>query len=78
MRSREILRRLLRQPDPVRIFATIQSITADGRYRVTDDLARSMTVDGDAGHLPLTPVIIQSGRIVGIGRRPGPVKTYRV
>ena len=78
MRTREILQRLLRQPDPVRIFATVQTVTADGRYRVTDDQGRNMTVDGDAGYLPKAAVVIQSGRIVGTGRRPDVRKTYRV
>ncbi|SHO52827.1 hypothetical protein [Desulfopila aestuarii] len=78
MRSREILQRLLRQPDPVRIFATVQSVTTDGRYRVTDDQGRSMTVDGEAGYLPQVAVIIQLGRIVGTGRRPAVTKIYRV
>lgn len=78
MRSREILRRLLQQPAPVRTFATVEARTADGRYKVADDQGRTFIVDGDFGYLPQAGVIIQSGRIVGYGRRPAVTKTYRV
>lgn len=76
--TRDILQRLLQRPAPARIFATIESRTADGRYRITDDQGRALIVDGEQGYLPGASVIIQSGRVVGIGRRPAVTKTYRV
>lgn len=78
MSTREILQRLLRRDEPARRFCTIDSRTADGRYRVTDDQGRFLTVDGDPGYLPQAAVVVQSGRIVGIGRRYPVMKTYRV
>ena len=75
---RDILSRLLRPVDPVRRFCKIKTVLNDGRYRVTDDRDRVVTVDGDAGYLPQTDVIIQGGRIVATGTRVPATKTYRV
>lgn len=75
---REVLQRLLRPEGPPRIFGRVAVLLPDGRYVVTDERARKLTVDGDAGYLPGTPVIIQSSRIVGTGSRPPAKKTIKV
>ena len=78
MRQRDILQRLLRPGEPARRFCTIESVLPDGRYTVTDDQGRKLTIDGDAGYLPGAQVIIQNGRIVGHGRRTAARKKIRV
>lgn len=75
---REVLSRLLRPEEPVRIFGRVALQLADGRYVVTDDQGRKLTVDGPAGYLPGTPVVIQSARIVDTGSRPAVRKTIKV
>ena len=75
---RDILQRLLRPADPVRLFCTVTELLPAGRYLVTDDQGRRITVDGDAGYLPGEQVIVQAGRITRRGSRPPVRKTYRV
>lgn len=75
---REILQRFLRPDEPAQLFGTVSALLPDGRYVVTDDQSRKLTVTGAAGYLPGTPVIIQSGRITDIGNRPPIRKTIRV
>jgi len=75
---RDILQRLLRPADPVRLFCTVTELLPAGRYLVTDDQGRRITVDGDAGYLPGGQVIIQNGRIVGTGSRTPVRKTFKV
>lgn len=75
---REILQKMLEKPEPVRRFGRVESSLPDGRYIVVDDQERKTTVDGAAGYLPGASVIVQTGRIVGVGSRPAIKKTYRV
>ncbi len=74
----EILQRLLRPEEPPRRFCKVTEVLPDGRYKVTDSQGRSITVDGDGGYLAENPVIIQSGRIVGMGRRKAISKVCKV
>lgn len=75
---RQILERLLKPADPVRRFCTVKTVNINGTYVVVDDQDRKYTVDGDAGYLPGKSVIVQSGRIVGYGKRAATAKVYRV
>jgi hypothetical protein len=75
---REVLQRLFRQEDPPRRFMTVVSVLPDGRYVTVDDRARTLTVDGAAGYLPGNAVIVQGGRIVGLGSRRPATKNFKV
>jgi hypothetical protein len=75
---RDILQRLLKREEPPRRFGTVTTALPYGRYVVTDDQGRKMTVDGAAGYLPGTAVIVQSGLITGTGRRPAATKIVKV
>ena len=75
---REVLQRLLKREEPPRRFVTVVSVLLDGRYVVTDDQGRKLTVDGDAGYLPGNPVIVRNGRITGAGRRTPATRTFKV
>lgn len=75
---REVLQRLFRQEEPPRRFVTVISVLSDGRYVTVDDWNRKLTVDGAAGYLPGNAVIVQGGRIVGMGSRVSTRKTFKV
>ena len=75
---RDVLRRMFRQDEPPRRFVTVVSVLSDGRYVTVDDRNRKLTVDGAAGFLPGNAVIVQSGRIVGMGNRKPATKNFKV
>lgn len=75
---RDVLQRILKPEELPRRFCTVQSVLEDGRYIVVDDWARKLTVDGAAGYLPGSQVIVQSNRIVGYGSRSAATKKFRV
>lgn len=75
---KKVLENLFTEKGPTTIYRTIKRRISSTRYEVSDSAGRLSFVESSAFYPPETNVMIQDGKIIGLGSRAGTLKEYEV
>lgn len=72
------LKNIFEENGPTTIYATVAARLSATRYELRDGSGRTIYAESTDYYPATTPVIIQSGKIIGPGKRAGKPKVYEV